>query len=163
MAAWTSVYPLYSEWVAPNVDKYKYNVADASKKLDELGFKKRGADGIRVDSKGNRLSFTLLTNSENNRRQQMAQIFADEAKKAGVEVKTNFIPFNQALEIIYPTDGGVHDRPQVRRGHHRPQRRRLHQPGGCGLDLRVRRRPQRLQPVQASASRPGKISRSTSV
>lgn len=104
--AWTSVYPLYSEWVAPNVDKYKYNVADANKKLDELGFKKRGADGIRVDGKGNRLSFTLLTNSENNRRQQLAQIFSDEAKKAGVEVKTNFIPFNQALEIIYPTNGG---------------------------------------------------------
>lgn len=100
--AWTSVYPLYSDWVAPNVDKYKYNVAEANKKLDELGFSKRGADGIRVDSKGNRLSFSLLTNSENNRRQQLAQIFADEAKKAGVEVKTNFIPFSQALEIIYP-------------------------------------------------------------
>lgn len=104
VAAWTSVYPLYSEWVSPNVDKYKYNVAAANKALDALGFKKRGADGIRVDSKGNRLSFSLLTNSENNRRQQMAQIFSDEAKKAGVEVKTNFIPFNQALGIIYPTD-----------------------------------------------------------
>ncbi|AWN23769.1 ABC transporter substrate-binding protein [Deinococcus irradiatisoli] len=103
VAAWTSVYPLYSDWVAPNVDKYKYNPAAANKALDALGFKKRGADGIRVDSKGNRLSFTLVTNSENNRRQQMATIFADEAKKAGVEVKTNFIPFNQALEIIYPS------------------------------------------------------------
>ncbi|WP_420594628.1 ABC transporter substrate-binding protein [Deinococcus sp.] len=101
--AWTSVYPLYKEWVASNVDKYKYNPAAAGKTLDALGFSKRGKDGIRVDSKGNRLSFTLVTNSENNRRQQMAQIFADEAKKAGVEVKTNFIPFNQALEIIYPT------------------------------------------------------------
>lgn len=100
--AWTSVYPLYSEWVAPNVDKYKYNPAAANKLLDELGFKKRGADGIRVDSKGNRLSFTLLTNSENNRRQQLARLFADEAKKAGVEVKTNFIPFNQLLDIAYP-------------------------------------------------------------
>jgi peptide/nickel transport system substrate-binding protein len=102
--AWTSVYPLYGEWVAPNVDKYKYNVAAANKALDALGFKKRGADGIRVDGKGNRLSFNLVTNSENNRRQQMARIFADEAKKSGVEVKTNFIPFNQALELIYPTD-----------------------------------------------------------
>ncbi len=103
VAAWTSVYPLYSDWVAPNVDKYKYNAAAANKALDALGFKKRGADGIRVDNKGNRLSFSLITNSENNRRQQMATIFADEAKKAGVEVKTNFIPFNQALEIIYPS------------------------------------------------------------
>ena len=88
--------------VAPNVDKYKYNRGAAGKALDALGFSKRGKDGIRVDSKGNRLSFSLLTNSENNRRQQMAQIFSDEAKKAGVEVKTNFIPFSQALEIIYP-------------------------------------------------------------
>lgn len=105
--AWTSVYPLYKEWVAPGVDKYKYNPAAANKALDALGYSKRGADGIRVDSKGNRLSFTLMTNSENNRRQQMARIFADEAKKAGVEVKTNFIPFNQALQIIYPETGGA--------------------------------------------------------
>lgn len=100
--AYTSVYPLYSDWVAPNVDKYKFNPAAAAKTLDALGFSKRGSDGIRVDSKGNRLSFTLNTNSENTRRQQIARIFADEAKKIGVEVKTAFVPFNQLLEVVYP-------------------------------------------------------------
>ena len=97
-AAWTSVYPLYWEWVAPNVDKYKYNVANGSRNSTSSA-SRSGRRRIRVDSKGNNLSFTL-TNSENTRRQQMAQIFADEAKKAGVEVKTNFIPFNQPLDTI---------------------------------------------------------------
>ncbi|WP_425147880.1 ABC transporter substrate-binding protein [Deinococcus sp.] len=105
VAAYTSVYPLYSDWVAPNVDKYKFNPTSANKLLDELGFKKRGADGIRMDGKGNKLSFTLLTNSENNRRQQLSRLFADEAKKAGVDVKTQFIPFNQLLDTIAPKDG----------------------------------------------------------
>jgi len=102
VAAYTSVYPLYDEWVAPGVDKYKYNPAAAAKTLDALGFAKRGSDGIRVNSKGQRLSFTLSTNSENPRRQQIARIFSDEAKKIGVEVKTNFTPFPQLLEVVYP-------------------------------------------------------------
>ncbi|ADV67688.1 ABC transporter substrate-binding protein [Deinococcus maricopensis] len=111
VAAWTSVYPLYKDWIAPDVDKYKFNPAQANKVLDSLGFKKRGADGIRVDGKGNRLSFTLTTNGENTRRQQMARLFADEAKKAGVEVKTSFVPFNQLLGVVYPeTDAGKLDR-----------------------------------------------------
>ncbi|MFC5601435.1 ABC transporter substrate-binding protein [Deinococcus cellulosilyticus] len=100
-AAWTSVYPLYSEWVAPNVDKYKYNPAGAVKLLTQMGFKK-GKDGILADSKGRKLSFTLITNSENIRRQQIARVFADEAKKVGVDIKTNFIPFNQLLDTVGP-------------------------------------------------------------
>jgi peptide/nickel transport system substrate-binding protein len=100
--AYTSVYPLYSDWVAPGVDRFKFDPAAASRTLDAIGFKKRGADGIRVDAKGNRLSFTLNTNSENPRRQQIANIFKDEAKKIGVEVKTGFVPFNQLLEVVYP-------------------------------------------------------------
>ncbi|WP_407570976.1 ABC transporter substrate-binding protein [Deinococcus altitudinis] len=103
VAAWTSVYPLYSEWVAPNVDKYKYNPAAAAALLKSMGYTKKGSDGILVDAKGNRLSFTLATNSENNRRQQIARLFVDEAKKVGVEVKTNFIPFNQLLGITTPS------------------------------------------------------------
>ncbi|GGJ53351.1 putative ABC transporter-binding protein [Deinococcus roseus] len=102
-AAWTSVYPLYSDWIAPNVDKYKFNPAGATKLLTAMGFKK-GSDGILQDSKGHKLSFTLITNSENNRRQQLARLFADEAKKVGVDVKTNFIPFNQLLDTIGPED-----------------------------------------------------------
>lgn len=103
VAAWTSVYPLYSDWVAPNVDKYKYNPAAAAALLKSMGYTKKGSDGILVDAKGNRLSFTLATNSENNRRQQIARLFVDEAKKVGVEVKTNFIPFNQLLGITTPS------------------------------------------------------------
>ncbi|WP_034336366.1 ABC transporter substrate-binding protein [Deinococcus misasensis] len=100
-AAWTSVYPLYKDWVAPNVDKYKYNPAGAAKLLAQMGFKK-GKDGMLQDSKGRKLSFILITNSENNRRQQLARLFADEAKKVGVDVKTNFIPFNQLLDTVGP-------------------------------------------------------------
>ena len=109
-AAWTSVYPVYKDWVAPNVDKFKFNPTAAAKLLDEIGYSKKGADGIRVDGKGSKLSFTLLTNSENTRRQALAKIFQEEAKKAGVEVKTNFIPFNQLLDTVYPKEGPKTDR-----------------------------------------------------
>jgi peptide/nickel transport system substrate-binding protein len=103
--AYTSVYPLYKEWVAPNVDRYKFNPTEAAKLLSDLGFKKKGADGILVDGRGNKLTFTLLSNSENTRRQGYAKIFQDEAKKVGVDVKTSYIPFNQLLDIVYPENG----------------------------------------------------------
>nr|WP_246351125.1 ABC transporter substrate-binding protein [Deinobacterium chartae] len=102
---YTSVYPLYDQWVAPGVDKYKFNPQAAAKTLADLGFKKKGPDGILVDGSGRKLEFTLITNSENTRRQQLAKIFADEAKKVGVSVKTSFIPFNQLLDITGPETG----------------------------------------------------------
>nr|WP_221277027.1 ABC transporter substrate-binding protein [Deinobacterium chartae] len=105
-ATYTSVYPVYTDWIAKGVDKYKFNPQAAAKTLAALGFK-RGKDGILVDKTGRKLEFTLITNSENTRRQQIAKIFADEAKKIGVKVNTSFIPFNQLLEI---TDTTTHSK-----------------------------------------------------
>ena len=44
--AWTSVYPLYRDWVAPNVDKYKFDPAAAAALLKKMGFTKKGDDGV---------------------------------------------------------------------------------------------------------------------
>jgi peptide/nickel transport system substrate-binding protein len=97
---YTGVYPVFTSWISKDADKYKYNVAQANAYLDALGFQKRGADGIRVDGKGNRLSFNLTTNAENTRRQQFAGILKEDFKKAGVEINTSFIAFNLMTEQL---------------------------------------------------------------
>lgn len=99
-ATYTGVYPVFKSWIYPEADKYKYNPTAANKMLDDMGFKKKGADGIRVDSQGNRLAFTLIANAENNRRQQFAGIMKEEFKKAGIDLTTSFIAFNQMSEML---------------------------------------------------------------
>ena len=95
---YTGTYPVFKDWIGGGLDKYKFNPAGAAKLLAELGFKK-GSDGILVDKSGNKLEFTLATNSENTRRQAFAKIIQDEAKKVGVKVNVSAIAFNQLTSL----------------------------------------------------------------
>lgn len=97
---YTGVYPVYKDWVISGADKYKFNPQAAAKMLAELGFTKKGSDGILVDKAGNKLEFTLITNAENVRRQGFAKIIQDEAKKIGMKVNTSFIAFNQMTSLL---------------------------------------------------------------
>ncbi|MDO4244802.1 MAG: ABC transporter substrate-binding protein [Deinococcus sp.] len=100
---YTSVYPVYKDWIPSGMDKYKFNPTAAAKLLAELGFKK-GKDGILADKAGNKLEFTLITNAENTRRQGYAKIIQDEAKKVGVKINTSFIAFNQMTTLLDAKD-----------------------------------------------------------
>ena len=101
---YTGVYPVYKDWIPSGLDKYKFNPTAAAKLLAEIGFTKKGADGILVDKAGNKAEFTLITNAENTRRQGFAKIVQDEAKKVGVKVNTSFIAFNQMTALLDARD-----------------------------------------------------------
>ena len=88
-----SVHPTLGEWLAPDLDVPTYDPEQALALLGELGFDRRGADGILVDDTGRRLSFRLVTNAENPQREQIVQIFADTAREVGVEVTTASLAF----------------------------------------------------------------------
>lgn len=91
--AYTSVYAVLEDWINPNVTTYPYNPERAAELLAELGFTERDAEGFLVDAEGRRLSFNLTTNAGNDQREQMAQIFADTAREAGVQVNVRPIAF----------------------------------------------------------------------
>lgn len=101
---YTSVYPVYKDWIPSGMDKYKFNPTAAAKLLAELGFTKKGSDGILVDKAGNKLEFTLITNAENNRRQSYAKVIQDEAKKVGVKINVSAIAFNQMTTLLDAKD-----------------------------------------------------------
>ena len=81
-------------------NKIEYDPAKATKILDGLGFKP-GADGIRVDDKGNKLSFTVITPADVGKGEyQIAQDLADEAKQVGIELIPKHLdgsPFDDAI------------------------------------------------------------------
>ena len=78
--------PLFKLFQSPNLAKFDYDPEQASKLLSQIGFRKKNADGILIDSAGKTLEFDLSPNAGNNRRAALSQIFADEAKKIGVKV-----------------------------------------------------------------------------
>lgn len=102
---YTGVYPVYKNWIPSGLDKYKYNPQQAAKLLADIGFKKKGPDGVLVDNKGNKLEFTMVTNAENTRRQQFVNILRDEAAKVGVKINPSFIAFNQVVSLFDATEG----------------------------------------------------------
>jgi peptide/nickel transport system substrate-binding protein len=89
-----SVYPVFKNYISDSAPKYAYNLAGASKLLAQIGFTKKGSDGYLVNAQGQKLEFTLATNSGNTTREQLGRIFADEAKKIGVKVNFTPIDFN---------------------------------------------------------------------
>ncbi|RIH91599.1 ABC transporter substrate-binding protein [Meiothermus granaticius] len=91
---YTSIYPVLKDWVNPAAPKYDFDPKKATQLLTELGFTKKDNEGYLVNAQGKRLEFNLATNAGNNQREQMARLFADEAKKVGVKVNFNPIDFN---------------------------------------------------------------------
>ncbi len=75
----------------PNLKDYDYDLAEAARLLEAGGYH-LVSPGVRVDSKGNRLEFNLITNSENSQRGQMCAIFKQDLESLGIKV--NFRPLD---------------------------------------------------------------------
>ncbi len=100
---YTSVYQVLTNWVNNDVQTYDFDKEAATQLLAKLGLTQKNSDGILLDADGNPLSFTLATNSGNNQREQIAQIFADSAREVGVDVKVESLDFNLLVDQLLST------------------------------------------------------------
>ncbi|PYE54779.1 ABC transporter substrate-binding protein [Deinococcus yavapaiensis] len=97
---YTSVYPVFNSFIPKDLKTFKYDPAAAVKTLAGLGYTKKDSSGYLVNAKGDRVEFDLVTNAGNKEREQMMQIFADEAKKVGVKVNAKSIDFNNLVNAL---------------------------------------------------------------
>lgn len=97
---YSSVYPVFQNFVPKDLKKFEYNISAAQKLLGELGYTKKDSEGYLVNAKGERLEFDLNTNAGNTEREKMGRLFADEAKKAGVRVNFQPIDFNKLVDAL---------------------------------------------------------------
>lgn len=95
---WSNVYQVLDYWVNPDVPRFPYDPERATELLAEIGFTQTNDDGVLIDEEGNELSFQLTTNSGNAQREQIAQIFADEARAVGVDMQVQAIDFNLMVD-----------------------------------------------------------------
>ncbi|CAM4175348.1 ABC transporter substrate-binding protein [Deinococcus marmoris] len=93
-----STYPIFKAQIDAGLKagapQYKYDLAQATKLLAQIGYTKKNAQGFLTGKDGKVLEFNLATNSGNTTREQLGRIFADEAKKVGVKVNFTPIDFN---------------------------------------------------------------------
>ncbi len=65
---------------------FPYDPEAAADLLDSIGFVDQNGDGWRQDPEGNRISFTLQTNSDNSQRVGIGELFSQEAREIGIEI-----------------------------------------------------------------------------
>ncbi|MDD9900460.1 MAG: peptide ABC transporter substrate-binding protein [Alphaproteobacteria bacterium] len=93
----------------PNVTLYPYDPAKAEALLDEAGWK-RGADGLRAEGNGRRLSITLYSTAGNKTRATVAQAIQSYWQKIGIDAHIQMLPARVLFgEIMRKRmfDGGV--------------------------------------------------------
>ena len=87
-----------TEYENKNLIPYGFNPKKAREHLIKSGFKKRGNDGILVDDKGNRASFTLTYGSKGI--EPHLTVVKNTYQKAGVEIKLQLLEPGASFEKI---------------------------------------------------------------
>jgi peptide/nickel transport system substrate-binding protein len=97
----TIVPPMYASLHLDPANPSSYDPEKAKSLLDAAGYTV-GSDGIRVDSKGNRLSFRLFgrTDSSGNNSQKAVQFLKGYLNAVGVEVKTKMVASDNLTTLI---------------------------------------------------------------
>ncbi len=107
-----------TEFQNPDQQPYAYDPRMAREFLAKAGFDKRGSDGVLVNTKGERASFTLLYATKSF--EPHLSLIQNAYKAAGVEVKLQFLDggalFNRALEkgfdaLMISMTGGYYPEP----------------------------------------------------
>jgi peptide/nickel transport system substrate-binding protein len=84
---------------AADFEAISYSAEKANALLDEAGWKDTDADGIR-DKDGVALRFTVVTNRENDRRIEAAQMLMAQFKLVGVEMTLNQLEFGTMTDML---------------------------------------------------------------
>ncbi len=97
---WSSISPAAGDFHNPNVRRYEYDVDRANQILDDLGWVDADGDGIREDDSGNKISFTLVTNSGNSVRATVGAVIHQGLRQIGVEANYELIDFGELVSQL---------------------------------------------------------------
>ena len=86
------VSPKNKFWYNDAIRKYPYSPEKSRKLFEEMGFKLK--NGKLIDAAGNPVAFSLMTNSSNGLRMEMATVFKENMADLGIEVELQFLDFN---------------------------------------------------------------------
>jgi peptide/nickel transport system substrate-binding protein len=91
---WSTMSPGNARWYDPAIQGLDHDPDGARALLAGLGWKDRDGDGFLEDREGRTVSFTLLTNSDNNMRKEMLNLVRDDLARVGIKVTAQPVEFN---------------------------------------------------------------------
>ena len=94
---WTQISPASGDFHNPDVVTHEYDLDRANELLDGLGWTDRDGDGFREDDRGNRIAFTLATNTQNSVREQVTAIIHEGLTELGLDVDFQLIDFGELV------------------------------------------------------------------
>ena len=98
---WASVSPAAGDFHNPDVRRYEYDVDEANKILDGLGWTDSDGDGIREDDTGNTIEFSLVTNGVSNAvRGQVTEIIEAGLRKIGIGAVYEPVEFGELVSQL---------------------------------------------------------------
>ncbi len=97
---WASVSPAAGDFHNPNVRRYEYNLAKANEILDGLGWTDTDGDGIREDSAGNEIEFSLVTNTDNSVREKVGMLIQQSLEEIGIKADYKLIEFGDLVDQL---------------------------------------------------------------
>lgn len=100
---WSSISPSAGDFHNPDVRKYPYDIETANQILDDLGWNDTDGDGIREDDKGNKIEFSLVTNTGNSVRDRASQIIQEGLTKIGIQANYEAIEFGDLVGQLTTT------------------------------------------------------------
>lgn len=87
-----------------DIKTYPYDPQQAAALLDEAGWKDANNDGVR-EKNGDRLAFSIVTNTDDPLRARIAQQLTDDWKKIGVEADVQLMPASSLVQqALRPRD-----------------------------------------------------------
>jgi peptide/nickel transport system substrate-binding protein len=92
------VSPKRKFWYNDGIRKYGYLPHESRALFAQLGFEYR--ENQLYDTKGNRVAFSMMTNSNNGLRVEMATVFKENMAALGIDVELQFLDFNTIINKI---------------------------------------------------------------
>ena len=100
---WASISPAAGDFHNPNVREYEYDLGRSNEILDSIGWTDTDGDGIREDSDGNPIEFSLVTNSGNSVRAKIGAIVHQGLAAMGLKVDYELIDFGDLVSQLTTT------------------------------------------------------------
>lgn len=94
---WSSISPSAGDFHNPGVRRYEYDIAEANRILDNLGWMDTDGDGVREDDAGNPIVFSLVTNTQNSVRERVGMIIQQGLEEIGIEADFRLVEFEELV------------------------------------------------------------------